>query len=153
MAQDQLMIRPATREDLPAILSLYRDLEGVYGLEGDGEEPLDLVLWDKVAADTRQQILVAERDGRVTGSLTIVIVPNLGHRGRPWAAVENVVVAGEARGRGVGTALMRRATDIARVHDCYKVVLSSNISRAAAHRFYENLGWRKTHTGFSVESK
>jgi len=147
----QLVIRPATGRDQPAIFALYRDLEGVYDLAEHGDDPGEEALWETVAADTRQQILVAEHDGRVTGSLTIVIVPNLGHRGRPWAAVENVVVAPEARGRGVGTTMMRRATEIARSHGCYKVVLSSNVNRPEAHRFYENLGWRLTHAGFSVD--
>ncbi|MDA8333634.1 MAG: GNAT family N-acetyltransferase [Peptococcaceae bacterium] len=150
-AEALLLIRPAVRADAPAIFALYRELEGVYDPAGHGPEPGEEALWDNVAADPRQQILVAERAGRITGSLTVVIVPNLGHRGRPWAAVENVVVARELRGQGVGTELMRRAGAIARANNCYKLTLTSNINRPEAHRFYGNLGWRRTHAGYSVE--
>lgn len=151
VADGQMVIRPANKRDRAAIFALYRDLEGVYDLAGHGDDPGEDALWEKVAADPRQQILVAEHDDRIIATLTIVIVPNLGHRGRPWAAVENVVVAAEARGRGVGTELMRQATDIACNHACYKLVLSSNVNRSEAHRFYENLGWRLSHAGFSVD--
>ena len=146
-----MVIRPAQAADLSAVFDLYRELEGVYGPEESGEVAARDILWEKVAADTRQQVLVAEEAGRVVGTLTVVIVPNLGHRGRPWAAVENVVVASAARGRGVGRALMERAADMARANGCYKLTLTSNEKRPEAHRFYENLGWRRTHAGFSVE--
>lgn len=147
-------IRPATLQDLVAVLSMYRDLEEVYQSAAEneaGNEGGEEVLWEKVAADPRQHILVAEQDGRIVGSLTVVVVPNLGHRGRPWMAVENVVVDREVRGQGVGTALMRHAEEVARAHGCYKVVLTSNLNRLEAHGFYEKLGWRLTHAGFSVE--
>lgn len=151
MASDQV-IRPAVKTDLPAILALYRELEGAYPVEnetGDGAVNQD-VLWQNVAADSRQQILVGEQNGRITGTVTVIIIPNLGHRGTPWAAVENVVVARDCRGRGAGTALMTAAGEIARRHGCYKIVLSSNLSRREAHDFYHRLGWRQTHAGFSL---
>jgi hypothetical protein len=65
-------------------------LEGVYDLAGHEPEPREEALWDNVAADPRQQILVAERESRIVGSLTVVIVPNLCHRGRPWAVKQHL---------------------------------------------------------------
>ncbi|OAT85543.1 hypothetical protein A6M21_06035 [Desulfotomaculum copahuensis] len=147
-----MVIRPAVKTDIPAILALYRELEDAYPVEtGTADEEVNHdVLWRNVAADSRQQILVGEQNGRIVGTVTVIIVPNLGHRGSPWAAVENVVVARDCRGRGAGTALMTAAGEIARRHGCYKIVLSSNLSRREAHDFYHRLGWRQTHAGFSL---
>ena len=51
-----------------------------------------------MAADPRQRLLVVEHDGAVIGTAVLVIVPNLGHNGSPYALVENVVVDEAARG-------------------------------------------------------
>jgi GNAT superfamily N-acetyltransferase len=145
-----LVIRPATIQDLPAILALYCGLDAAYGRDLDEDGVDDLELWQQVIADTRQQVLVAEQGGEIAGSITLIIVPNLGHRGKPWAAVENVVVLERRRGQGVGTALMSEAGRIARRRGCYKIVLTTNLARRQAHGFYRSLGWQQTHAGFSL---
>jgi GNAT superfamily N-acetyltransferase len=94
--------------------------------------------------------LVGEQDGEIVGTATLVLVPNLGHQGKPWAAVENVVVRSSRRGRSLGTALMSEASRIARSHGCYKIVVTSNLVRQRAHEFYRRLGWQQTHAGFSL---
>jgi GNAT superfamily N-acetyltransferase len=147
-----MVVRKAARSDLPDILSLYRDLEGVYGHSSAGGGEDQEKLWEQVTADPRQHILVGEKDQRIIGTLTLIIIPNLGHRGSPWAAVENVVICSDFRGQGAGTRLMAEAGRIAREHGCYKIVLTSNLSRRDAHEFYLRLGWRMTHAGFSLEA-
>ena len=150
-ASPDLVVRPASINDLPDIMFLYRDLDGAYGHTTAGSEAEQEKLWEQVNADPRQRILVGVKDQRIIGTLTVIIIPNLGHRGSPWAAVENVVVNGNFRGRGVGARLMTEAGRIAREHGCYKIVLTSNLSRRDAHNFYSRLGWRMTHAGFSLE--
>ncbi len=145
-----LVIRTAVVDDLPAILNLYQELDATYGHSPD-EGGVDYrELWRQVMADTRQQVLVGEQDGEIVGTVTLILVPNLGHQGKPWAAVENVAVRSGRRGQGLGTALMSEATRIARSHGCYKIVLTSNLARQQAHEFYRRLGWRQTHAGFSL---
>jgi len=146
-----LVVRRAARSDLQDILSLYRELEGVYGHSSAGGGEEQEKLWEQVNADPRQHILVGEQDRRIIGTLTLIIISNLGHRGSPWAVVENVVVGSDSRRRNVGTRLMTEAGRIAREHGCYKIVLTSNLSRRDAHNFYLRLGWRMTHAGFSLE--
>jgi GNAT superfamily N-acetyltransferase len=145
-----LVIRPAVVEDLPTILDLYQELGAAYGQISDEGGVDYLALWQQVKADTRQQVLVGEQDGEIVGTVTLILVPNLGHQGKPWAAVDNVVVRGGRRGQGMGTALMSEVGRIARSHGCYKIVLTSNLVRQQAHRFYRNLGWEQTHAGFSL---
>lgn len=145
-----LIVRPATRQDLTSLLALYQELDQAYGLSSDDGRVDYEALWRQVAADSRQQVLVAVRGDIVLGSATVAIILNLGHHGRPWAAVENVVVRRDCRGQGIGTVLLTEAGRIARNHDCYKLALTTNLQRRQAHAFYHRLGWQQTHAGFSL---
>ena len=73
----------------------------------------------------------------------VVIVPNFTY-GRPWAIIENVVIAAEYQNRGIGTAMMEYAFDLARDHGCYKVqLLSGQVEEQI--RFYRRLGMDDEH--------
>jgi GNAT superfamily N-acetyltransferase len=150
MGIPDLIIRQAVAEDLPTILGLYQELGAAYGQIYDAAGVDYLALWQQVKDDTRQQVLVGEQDGEIVGTVTLILVPNLGHQGKPWAAVDNVVVSGGRRGQGLGTALMSEVSRIAHSHGCYKIVLTSNLVRQRAHQFYRRLGWQQTHAGFSL---
>jgi GNAT superfamily N-acetyltransferase len=80
-------------------------------------------------------------DGALVGSATLV-AHDLPHRRdlahlSPWLA--GVVVAREARGRGIGTRLVTHAAARARAFGHARLYLYSE----GAERFYERLGWRK----------
>jgi GNAT superfamily N-acetyltransferase len=97
-------------------------------------------------------LFVAEdEEGGLIGTLALIVVANLSHRGKPWAIIENVVVDEEQRGKGVGAQLVRHAVELAREAGCYKVALASNKQRAEAHRFYQRLGFTATHEGFRYD--
>lgn len=146
-----MVIRRAGDVDMPSIFALYGELAGAYSHAESDELQQQESLWQEVASDSRQTILVAEEAKVIIGTLTLIIVPNLGHHGQPWAAIENVVVAGNVRGKGIGKALMTEATRIAKEKNCYKIVLSTNLVRVEAHEFYRQLGWKQSHIGFSLE--
>lgn len=147
-----LSIRRATPEDLPRIVELLQQLS----LDAPREEvasPLPDAYrraFEEVAADWRQQLLVAEAEGRIVATLTLVVVPNLSYRGRPWAVIENIVVDAGERGSGYGETLMRHAVEEARRAGCYRVSLTCNKRRAEARRFYERLGFVATHEGYRI---
>jgi GNAT superfamily N-acetyltransferase len=149
IADEAISVRRAGRDDLGQVLALYRLLDGPYAAAGRAITEHEA--WRTLTDDPRQHLLVAEAGGRVVGTATVIVVANIGHGGKPWAAVENVVVAEELRGRGVGARLMAAVDDIGRRKGCYKLVLSSNAARIEAHEFYRRLGWRQTHAGFSLE--
>jgi GNAT superfamily N-acetyltransferase len=104
---------------------------------------------EQIAADPRAHLFVVEDGGEVVGTLTLYLLPNLSHGGRPYAIVENVVVDGERRGGGYGRLLMRHAERLADEAGCYKLSLTSNVKRAPAHAFYESIGYHNTHRGFT----
>lgn len=97
----------------------------------------------EIAASEACHLLVAVEDGYVHGSLTLVVFP-IPTAQRAW--IEDVVVDGEARGKGVGAALNERALDLARELGCSTVDLTSRPSREAANRLYQRLGFQLRET-------
>jgi GNAT superfamily N-acetyltransferase len=93
-------------------------------------------------------LLVVEHEGVVIATAAVIVVPNLGHDGTPYALVENVVVDEAARGQRHGEQLLSYIIDEARAAGCYKVVLTSRKHRKDAHRFYQRLGFEATSEGF-----
>jgi len=104
----------------------------------------------EILADPRRQLLVAIVDGRIVGTADLLVVPNLTHRGKPWAIVENVIVADAGRRAGVGTQLMKRLIELAQTAGCYKLQLHSGNRRANAHEFYRSLGFEAVAQGFKI---
>lgn len=89
-----------------------------------------------------REVLVAERDDKLLGTCSINLIEHLAHNFARSAIVEDVVVDADARGLGIGQALMGKAIERARAWGCYKLALSSNHSREAAHSFYARLGFK-----------
>lgn len=88
-------------------------------------------------------LLVAEEDGYLYGSLTLVMFP-IPTGVRAW--IEDVVVDGEARGKGVGRLLNEAALERASEAGATTVDLTSRPSREAANRLYQRLGFVKRET-------
>ncbi len=146
-----LVIREAAAADLPRIIELTAQ-----PLDDPGEDyAVTADAYDRAFAeiieDKRQTLFVAERNGVIAGSLVLVIVPNLGRHGRPYAILENVVVDAAQRGGGIGEAMVRHAVALADQAGCYKVALTSRHHRADAHRFYERIGFRAASVGFRID--
>jgi GNAT superfamily N-acetyltransferase len=67
--------------------------------------------------------------------------------------IEAVQTRQDMRGRGIGGRMIAHAIEEARRRDCRLVQLSSNMARTDAHRFYERLGFAKSHYGFKMKLK
>ena len=57
------------------------------------------------------------------------------------------------RGQGIGAQMIGYAIEEAKRRDCRLVQLTSNAARTDAHRFYERLGFAKSHAGFKMKFK
>ena len=135
-----LEIRPAGEADLPAILKLYAEFD-----EDPRILPLEQAraLFQRLKRYPDYTIYVAVQDGKIVGTFALLIVDNLAHRGAPLGLVENVAVHPKRRRQGIGRKMMRFAMERCRSQDCYKLCLSTNLKREAAHQFYESLGFQK----------
>ena len=141
------MVRPATEQDVPRILELYDELtEEKRHLSLDDVQPV----FAKIISMPGHELLVAEEDGVVVGTMVLFIVPNLSHGALPWAIVENMVIDGRYRRKGIGRLLMEYAITNARQTGCYKVQLLSNKKRHEAHNFYRSLGFEASAYGFRL---
>ena len=87
--------------------------------------------------------LVAEGGGTLLGSLTLVVFP-IPTGVRAW--IEDVVVDGDARGKGVGAALNQFALEVAESLGARSVDLTSRPTREAANRLYKRLGFVQRDT-------
>lgn len=88
------------------------------------------VIWHEQTHD------FAAQDGdRVIGAATIRIAASLGH-------VAQIVVAGDARRRGVGRQLLDAAADVANYYNCHKMTVLVP-HRSAAQEFFEACGYRE----------
>lgn len=145
-----MMIRAAIRSDLGAILRLLRELGDTTDTQGAQVRMSSAAVraWTRMENDPDRTVLVAEERGQIIGTLDLVVVANLTHDAQPWAIFDNLVVAPEARGAGIGRALMEDAVDRATRAGCYKAELLSHDSRGGAHAFYRALGFDNSAEGF-----
>ncbi|GCB47743.1 transcriptional regulator [Streptomyces sp. NL15-2K] len=143
-------MRPATAEDVPAIVAMLADDP----LGAQRESPDDLAPYlaalERVMSDPNQHVVVAVRKGRVVGTLQLTIIPGLSRRGSTRSIIEGVRVHADERGSGLGTQLIEWAIDESRRQNCRLVQLTSDNTRTDAHRFYERLGFTASHVGFKL---
>ncbi|MFD8223764.1 GNAT family N-acetyltransferase [Streptomyces massasporeus] len=145
-----LEIRAAVADDVPAIVAMLADDP----LGAQRESPDDLAPYlsalERLSADPNQRLVVAVREDRVVGTLQLTIVPGLSRRGATRSIVEGVRIHADERGSGLGTELIEWAIEESRLQGCQLVQLTSDKTRADAHRFYERLGFTASHTGFKL---
>ena len=141
-----MTIRKAKSTDAHDLKVLYFD----YLTRFPPKEEQDMVLWqsllDKFEKDENMYLLVAEEDEKVVSTVQMAIIENLTHNVRPFAVIENVVTHLEYRNRGLASALLERASEIARERKCYKVFLETGSNRESTLDFYRK-------NGFAIDEK
>ncbi|MFG2046451.1 GNAT family N-acetyltransferase [Micromonospora sp. NPDC048935] len=145
-----VIFREAVRADLPAVIALLAD--DVLGKARDFtevDEAYERAFAD-ITADPRNQLIVAEQAGDLVGCLQITYIPGLGRHGSERSLIESVRVRSDRRGQGLGRELMAWAVDQARERGCALVQLTTDKSRADAHRFYLGLGFVASHEGMKL---
>ncbi len=134
------MIREITENDFDRLLRLYMQLH-----DNPFPEKSERVLavWNNILADENHHIIVAEEDGNIVSSCVCVIIPNLTRGQRPYAFVENVITDEKYRKRGLATACLDYARELAQRKNCYKMMLLTGARQESTLRFYEQAGYNK----------
>ncbi|MER5274294.1 GNAT family N-acetyltransferase [Streptomyces sp. NPDC002809] len=145
-----LEIRPAAVGDLSEIVAMLAD--DPLGARRESPDDLTpyLAAFRRLADDPHQHVMVAVRADRIVGTLQLTVIPGLSRRGSTRSVIEGVRVHADERGSGLGTRLIQWAVDESRRQACQLVQLTSDATRADAHRFYERLGFVASHVGFKL---
>jgi len=141
-----MIIRKAKSADADELKVLYFE----YLTHFPPKEEQDMDLWrkqlDKFEKDENMHLLVLEEDGKVVSSVQMAIIESLTHNVRPFAVIENVVTHMEYRNKGYASALLEKASEIAKERRCYKVFLETGSNRESTLNFYRN-------NGFAIDEK
>lgn len=147
-----MTIRPATRDDVPAIVAMLAD-DHLGRRRERVENPLPesyFRAFDAVARSGNIQLMVAAADHHVVGCLQLCILPGISSQGASRALIEDVRVASHCRSRGIGERLVRWAVGEARSRGCVLVELLTHETRVDAQRFYARLGFAASHVGMTL---
>lgn len=146
-------IRLAKESDLPRILELYHELSIV---TTEAEQHLNTSQDDyrkvfaEISSNPRRELLVAEYEGKVVGTVALYIIPNLSHGASPYALVENLVVNHKYRRKGIAKRLMEYTIARAKEEGCHRIELGSDRSRKEAHQLYQSLGFEPSAYCFRI---
>jgi L-amino acid N-acyltransferase YncA len=138
----EVKIRPATSADVPDITRIYNEgiRDRLATLETEERTPEERLAWLE-ARDERHPVLVAERDGTVAGWGSLNVFnprPAYVH-----VADFSIYVAREARGAGIGQALLAALIECAQGLGYHKLVLAAFPQNAAGMRLYTRFGFRQ----------
>lgn len=134
-----MSIRPATDADGPALARLIATVFAEYPgcLFVDAEFP-ELAGPASHYAGKGGRLMVAERDGKVIGSLAVVMTEVAG-----LAELFKVYVAADARGSGLAQQLFEAGLAHAKAREANAMILWTDTRFERGHAFYEKLGFRR----------
>jgi len=152
MNQRVVAFRLATRDDLSAMVRMLADDD-----LGSQREKLDDPLsepyyaaFEKIDSDPNHELVVAELNGEVIGTLHLMFLPSISFQGGLRAQIESVRVDTKYRNQGVGMEMMKWAVERAKLRGAHVIQLTTHLSRKDAHRFYERLGFKGSHLGMKL---
>jgi ribosomal protein S18 acetylase RimI-like enzyme len=152
MTASSITIRRARRDDVGDIVRMLADdvLGGPRERVGDPLPACYFTAFETVDRDQNIRLVVAEEGGAVVGCLQLCILPGLSSQGASRGLIEDVRIASLRRSRGIGEQLVQWAVAEARANGCKLVELLTHHSRVDAQRFYERLGFARSHVGMTL---
>ena len=143
-----LSIRPAVAADLPLIAQFIRDLAEYEKLAHEVRFD-EVVLGDRLfGARPYAEVLIGEIDGVAQG-FALFFHNFSTFEGKPGIYLEDLFVRPEARGSGLGKALLKRLAALAVERDCARLEWSVLDWNEPAITFYQSLG-AKSMDGWTI---
>ncbi len=96
-------------------------------------------IFDKISETPNVVIYVAVMDSKIIGAASIIIEQKFIHDGGKVGHIEDVVVAKEFQGKGVGQKIVRSLLEYAQKQNCYKTILDCTDDLIP---FYKKLGFK-----------
>lgn len=151
----EVLFRRARRDDLPSIVRMLADDE--LGSQRECyEDPLPSPYYsafEQIEKDPNHELIVAEQNGEVIGTLHLMFLPSISFQGGLRAQVESVRVDKRFQSQGIGSAMMKWTMERAKERGAHVVQLTTHKTRVDAHRFYERLGFKGSHLGMKLNLK
>lgn len=147
-----IVFRVAIREDVAEIVRLLADDE-LGSQREQVDEPLPdsyYSAFEQIDRDPNHELIVAEDNGNVIGTLHLMYLPSISYQGGLRAQIESVRVGKERQNQGIGSQMMKWAINRAKERGAHIVQLTTHKSREDAHRFYEWLGFQNSHLGMKL---
>ena len=95
---------------------------------------------------------VAESDGSIIGFASLHIEPQLHHAGLV-GEIQELIVHETVRDKGIGAQLVSRLEQEAQKRGCVSIEVTTKNFRVDAQRFYEQVGFKRTHENFTKNLK
>lgn len=129
--------KPEDKESLYALFAHW-DMDYVFEYEAFSES------FDRVLANAENRVVIARSEGRPVGYAQFFPCDELGFC--RFYEIAELLVAEDARSRGIGQALLDHIEAVARESGIAEIKLSSQTFRNRAHAFYERAGYSNFKT-------
>jgi len=96
-------------------------------------------VFDKISNNPNETIYVAIMDSKIIGAASIIIEQKFIHNGGKVGHIEDVVVAKEFQGKGVGQKVVQSLLNHAQKQGCYKTILDCTDDLIP---FYKKIGFK-----------
>ena len=133
---DDLIIRELEEKDLEnGFLTTLDSLRETSSMNNDKV----VEIFKKIKSNPEHHIIVAEINGKIIGTTTLLIEPKFIHQGGLVGHIEDVVVDKNFQGKKIGEKIIKYVLEFSKNYGCYKTILdcSDNVKP-----FYEKLGFK-----------
>lgn len=149
----RMEIRPATKEDVPAIVALLAD-DKLGRIREDYHIPLPKTYYrafEAIQQDPNQELMVLESvEKRVIGTFQLSHIPYLTYRGGIRSQIEAVRIHKDLRSQGLGELIFRWAISRAKEKGAHLLQLTTDKQRPEAKHFYQKIGFVDSHDGMKL---
>jgi ribosomal protein S18 acetylase RimI-like enzyme len=122
---------------------VLRALRDLIPLLSSSAQPVTRTDLEELVRSDASHLFVAEEDGDYFGAVTLTVFRTPSGK-KAW--IDDLVVAKDVRGRGIGSRLLRKAVDMAEGFGATTIDLTSRPSRAAANALYKKAGFQQRNT-------
>lgn len=145
-----MKVRQAVSSDVSSIIKLLDEL-GRPKPASNSDKTKFSRLVRKYMNGSDTIILVAEDSSDIIGMASLVFVSRLNQtRQELW--IPDMIVSRYHQSKGVGKALAKRFTKIAKENNCFRIRLESGNSRKQAHAFYKKIGFEQYAISFRKQT-
>ncbi len=142
---NDIIIRKLEREDYDkSFLETLSNLSTI----GEVSKEKFLEIMEKMERRGEYRVFVAELDGQIVGTATLMIQQIFAHSGGRVGHIENVVARKGFEGKGIGSRLMERVIEEGKKERCYKIILSSAEKNVG---FYKRFGFQEKEIAMRLD--